>query len=160
MTTLVIETRIAARPQICFDLARDIGFHCQSAASTHERAIAPGRTSGLLEMNESVVFEGIHFGIRQRLWATMTEFDYPNRFADTMDKGAFSALQHIHEFLPVPPNQTLMRDTLIWTAPWGVLGQIADVLFLRRHMRRFLQARNALLKTEAEAKAALPSSTD
>lgn len=84
----------------------------------------------------------------------MTEFDRPRRFVDTMDKGAFSALQHIHEFVPVSPHQTLMRDTLIWTAPWGVLGTIADVLFLRRHMKCFLHVRNALLKTAAEAKTA------
>lgn len=153
MTTLVVETVIAAPPDVCFDLARDIDFHCHSAAKTHERAIAPGRTSGLIHLNERVVFEGTHFGVQQRLSAIVTEFDRPKRFVDTMDSGAFSALQHVHEFFPGANGQTLMRDTLIWTAPWGVLGQVADVLFLRRHMKRFLQARNAHLKVAAESKA-------
>ena len=157
MTTLIIETRIAAPPDVCFDLARDITFHCQSAGNTRERAIAPGRTAGLIGLNETVTFEGVHFGVRQRLSATVTEFDRPHRFADTMSKGAFSALQHIHEFMPAANGQTLMRDTLIWTAPWGVLGQIADVLFLRRHMRNFLRARNAALQAEAEARAVMIS---
>ena len=159
MTTLIIETRINAPPELCFDLARDIGFHCQSAARTQEKAIAPGRTEGLIEKGETVIFEAVHFGIRQKLSAVVDEFDRPHRFADTMTSGAFSALRHVHEFLPVSGGdgampQTLMRDTLIWTAPWGVLGQIADGFVLRRHMRRFLWARNASLKAEAERRAA------
>ena len=152
MTLLIVETRIAAPLTTCFDLARDIGFHTESAAHTQEKAVPPGRTSGLIERGETVTFEAVHFGIRQKLSAVVTEFDRPHRFADTMTSGAFSALRHVHEFLPAPnaPGETLMRDTLIWTAPLGVLGKIADILFLRRHMRRFLQTRNAHLKAAAE----------
>lgn len=39
-----------------------------------------------------------------------------------------------------------MTDALVWTAPLGVLGKIADRLFLVRHMTRFLQKRNSRLK--------------
>lgn len=45
-----------------------------------------------------------------------------------------------------------MRDTLEWTAPLGFLGLLADALFLKSHMRRFLHDRNVALKTAAEAR--------
>ena len=46
MTTLVIETRIAAPIELCFDLARDVDTHVLTSSSTGERAVG-GKTSGL-----------------------------------------------------------------------------------------------------------------
>jgi hypothetical protein len=71
---LVVETFIAAPPEVCFDLARDIGLHCETARHTQERAVA-GVTSGLIGPGEWVTFEGVHFGIRQQLTARVTEFE-------------------------------------------------------------------------------------
>lgn len=53
---MVVETLIHAPAARCFGLARDVGVHCQTAAFTAERAIAPGRTSGLLELGDDVTF--------------------------------------------------------------------------------------------------------
>lgn len=135
--------------ETCFDLARDIGLHCRTAAGTQERAVA-GVTTGLIGLGEEVTFEGVHFGIRQRLTARITSFERPHYFEDTMLRGAFQALRHIHAF-QTEGNGTLMTDTLIWTAPFGPLGKLADTLFLKTHMRRFLIERNANLKRIAEA---------
>jgi hypothetical protein len=44
-----------------------------------------------------------------------------------------------------------MRDTLLWTAPLGFLGKIADKLFLENHLRRLVTKRNLKLKEIAEA---------
>lgn len=147
--TLRVETEICAPVEVCFDMARDVGLHCRTAARTQERAVA-GVTEGLLELGDEVTFEGVHFGIRQQLSARIVEFDRPNRFADEMTRGAFQSLRHIHEFFPMPMG-TRMRDTLEWTAPFGFLGRLADFLFLKSHMRRFLRARNAALKAFAES---------
>jgi ligand-binding SRPBCC domain-containing protein len=106
-------------------------------------------TDGLIGLNETVTFEAVHFGMRQRLTARVVAFDYPNRFEDEMLTGAFKKLRHIHEFSAVKDG-TLMSDTLIWVSPLGVLGSIADKLFLERHMRNFLIDRNKNLKAIAE----------
>ena len=45
---------------------------------------------------------------------------------------------------------TLMRDRLEWTSPLGVLGHLADALFLERYMLRFLVTRNRNLKAIIE----------
>ena len=48
MRTTIIETRIRAPIELCFDLARDVNAHAESAAFTSERVVEPGRTQGLL----------------------------------------------------------------------------------------------------------------
>lgn len=148
MPTLLFETFIAVPLQDCFDLARDIGLHCRTAAFTQERAIA-GVTDGLIELGQTVTFQARHLGLRQRLTSRIVAFERPTMFVDEMQRGAFQSLRHLHQFEPAQGG-TLMRDTLIWTSPLGILGRIADALFVQRHMARFIQRRNANLKAFAE----------
>jgi ligand-binding SRPBCC domain-containing protein len=148
---VVVETRIGVPVERCFDLARDVAVHCLTAAHTGERAVA-GKTSGLLELEDEITFEGVHFGIRQKLTARVVAFERPSRFVDEMLRGAFRSLRHVHEFAP-DNSGTLMKDTLVWSAPFGVLGWLADKLFLQSHMRGFLERRNLELKRYAESNA-------
>jgi ligand-binding SRPBCC domain-containing protein len=148
MTTIVVETRIAAPIEVCFDLARDVEAHVKTSSSTGERAVG-GKTSGLLELNDIVTFEAVHFGIRQRLTSRIVEFDRPRRFVDEMVKGAFSSLRHVHEFV-IDGNAVVMRDTLTWRSPLGPLGVIADKLFVESHKRRFMVQKQLELKAYAE----------
>src|SRR5687768_6093720 len=132
MPTITVETHIEASVETCFDAARDIGLHCQTVAHTQERAVA-GVTSGLIGLGQTVTFEGVHFGIRQRLTARVTKFERPIYFVDEMTQGAFQSMRHVHEFIP-QGQSTLMRDTIEWKSPLGVLGLLADTLFLKRYM--------------------------
>src|ERR1051325_2502940 len=151
MPSVVIETTIDAPVELCFDLARDVGVHAESAAFSSERIVEPGRTDGLLERGDLVAFEGRHFGIRQRFIARITELDRPIRFVDEMVHGAFKRLRHIHEFEPIG-NSTLMRDTIEWQAPFGLIGMLADKLFLHRHMAWFVSTKQRALKQIAECR--------
>jgi len=49
------------------------------------------------------------------------------------------------------PTGTVMRDRFEFDSPLGILGRIADWLFLASYMRRFLVRRNAVLKQLAES---------
>jgi len=149
MTHLVIETFIAAPPGVVFDLARDVGAHNRSASFSAERAVQPGRTAGLLELGEIVTFEGVHFGIRQRFTAQIVEMERPHRFVDELVKATFKSMRHVHEFEP-RDGGTLMRDTLDWVSPLGILGLIADKIAVRRHLRDFLTRKQLALKAMAE----------
>src|SRR6185295_765057 len=122
MTTVVIETRIAAPIELCFDLARDVDTHLRTSARTGERAVA-GKTSRLLDLGDVVKFEAVHFGVRQQLTSKIVEFDRPRRFVDEMVKGAFTSLRHLHEFR-AEGAITVMRDTLVWRSPLGLLGVV------------------------------------
>jgi ligand-binding SRPBCC domain-containing protein len=142
VTSISIDTLIDAPPDVCFDLARDVVVHAESAAFSGERLVEPGRGSGLLEVGDLVTFEGRHFGIRQHFTAKITRIERPHLFIDEMVRGAFRSLRHIHEFHAVGEG-TLMRDTLEWRAPFGWL---ADPLFLRRHMEWFVRTKQQNLK--------------
>ena len=150
MFRLVVRTHIKAPPHLCFDLARDVSVHCQTAAFTGERAVAPGRTSGLLELGDLVTFEAVHLGVRQRLTAKIVEFDRPLRFVDEQVTGVFNWLRHVHTFA-AQGSGTLMTDVLEWQSPFGFLGTIADRLFVGRHMKKFVTRKQEELKEIAEA---------
>jgi len=147
---VVIETWIAAPPERVFDLARDVGAHAASAEFSRERVVPPGRTEGLLEAGDLVTFEGVHFGLRQRATARIVFVDRPRRFDDELVRSAFRRLHHAHEFEP-SNGGTLMRDTLEWVSPFGILGRIADRLAVIRHMRWFVTTKQLALKRIAEA---------
>ena len=149
MGAITVETRIRAPIEICFDLARDVTAHAESAAFSSERVVAPGRTQGLLELGDTVAFEGRHFGITQRFVARITVMDRPNQFVDEMVDGAFKWLRHVHEF-ESNDGLTIMRDRLEWKAPFGLIGHLADLLFLKRHMCWFVATKQNALKQIAE----------
>jgi ligand-binding SRPBCC domain-containing protein len=91
----------------------------------------------------------VHFGVRQRLTSRITEFERPHRFVDEMVQGAFKEIRHVHEFLP-QADGTLMVDNMHFRSPLGVLGKLADLLFLERYMRHLLLQRNRYIKHVAE----------
>lgn len=149
MPVVHLQTWIRAPIFRCFDLARDLDLHSHSAVQTRERIVS-GTPSGLIGPGETVTFEGVHFGIRQRLTSKIVAFDPPYLFVDEMVQGAFKRLRHTHRFTEMEGG-TLMEDLFDYTAPLGLIGRIADTLFLERYMRRFLERRNAYLKQVAEA---------
>ena len=144
MGAIVVETLIAAPAPVCFDAARDVGAHVESARFSRERVVPPGRTEGLLELGDSVTFEGMHFGVRKRFTVKIVEMDPPRTFVDELVKSAFRSMRHVHEFVPVEGG-TLMRDTLTWVSPFGLLGRIADRLFVERGLRKFVATKQRAL---------------
>jgi ligand-binding SRPBCC domain-containing protein len=139
---------IAAPPELCFDLARDIDLHIASAGGTKERAIA-GVTTGLISLGEEVTWQATHFGIRQRLTSRITMFDRPVHFRDSQVRGMFRHFDHDH-FFAAESGGTVMQDVFDYTSPFGLLGRLADRLFLKSYMTQFLRKRAAAIKRAAE----------
>jgi ligand-binding SRPBCC domain-containing protein len=148
MPLIRLETSIHAPVELCFDISRSVDLHRDSVAHTHERAVA-GITTGLMELGDTVTWEAVHFGIKQRLTVKITEFEKPARFIDEMTQGAFHEMKHIHEFL-AQPDGTLMVDCFLFRSPLVPLGWFADTLVLTRYLRRFLLVRNSYIKRLAE----------
>ncbi len=149
MPTIRLETSIDASPERCFDLSLNVDLHQHSVAHTHERPVA-GVTSGVMKLGDSVTWEAVHFGIKQHLTSKITVYERPQRFTDEMTRGAFQEIIHVHEFTP-QPSGTLMIDLFTFRAPLGILGRLAEVLFLTRYMKGLLLTRNRYLKEVAEA---------
>lgn len=149
MPTIELETYIEAPIERCFDLALSVDLHRHSVTHTQERPIA-GVMSGVMRLGDTVTWEAVHFGVKQRLTTKVTAYDRPYNFTDEMLRGAFHQLTHRHEFVP-QSSGALMVDHFSFRAPLGVLGSIAERLFLTRYMRGLLLTRNHYLKQAAEA---------
>lgn len=151
MASCRIVTPIAAPPEICFDLARDIDFHVRTLEQTREKAVA-GRTSGLIEYDEAVTWEAVHFGVRQRLTVKITAFDPPLYFRDEMTAGPFRHFSHDHHFTAGKCG-TEMVDEIDFCSPWGILGSAVDALFMKRYLHNLIGRRCHAIRHEAEVRA-------
>jgi ligand-binding SRPBCC domain-containing protein len=152
MPTIRLETYINAPIERCFDLSLNVDAHGGSMARTRERPIA-GVTTGMMRLGDTVTWEAVHFGIKQHLTSRITAYDRPHRFTDEMVRGIFRSMRHTHAYVPQAPG-TLMTDVFTFQAPLGILGRMAEALFLTRYMKNLLLTRNHYLKQMAEAEQA------
>lgn len=148
MPTIRLETHIHAPQERCFDLSLSVDVHAQSQAHAHERPIA-GVMAGEMHLGDTVTWEAVHFGIKLHLTSQITAYERPTRFTDEMVAGIFQELHHTHVFVP-QAHETLMLDVFTFRAPLGVLGRLAEALFLTRYMTGLLRTRNRYLKQVAE----------
>jgi ligand-binding SRPBCC domain-containing protein len=149
-TEIILQNRIEAPIERCFDLARSIDFHVQSAASTREQAVG-GVTSGLIEEGQEVEWRAQHFGFWLKMRVRITGFRRPEYFQDRMVEGPFHSFAHDHNF-EAQGLTTLMTDRINFRSPVPLVGRLLDRLVLRR-LRHFVSNRNAQLKTAAESNA-------
>lgn len=148
MPALKIETCINAPIEVVFDLSRSIDLHKISTAHTCEEAIA-GKTSGLIEIGETVTWRAKHFGVFQELTSKITSLARPYQFTDEMVSGAFKSFRHDHLF-EERDGIVVVTDVFAYKSPFGVLGRFADFLFLKSYMKKLLEKRNEILKEFAE----------
>ena len=148
MPIIELNTEIDAPIERVFDLARSIDLHMLSTSHTNEKAIA-GKTSGLIGLGEWVTWRAKHLGFYQSITSKITAFQAPNYFSDEMVSGIFKSFKHEHLFKE-NNGITIMTDVFDYVAPYGILGNLADVIFLKRYMTSFLMKKNSKLKEVAE----------
>ncbi|MET7029903.1 SRPBCC family protein [Sediminicola luteus] len=149
MPRIELRTYIKADKNIVFDLSRSIDLHKISTEHTNEEAI-DGVTEGLIGLNETVTWRAKHFGIYQTLTSKVTEFSRPKLFTDEMVKGAFKNFKHVHQFYDLDDGTELI-DVFEYQSPLGLLGSLADKLFLKQYMTGLLLKRNETIKEFAES---------
>lgn len=148
MTTIHITTKIKAPIENVFDNNRNIDLHQESASQTNEKAIA-GRTSGLIEKGETVTWQGKHFGFYLQHQSLISEMDFYTYFVDEQLKGKFKSFKHQH-FFEEKNGFVIMQDLLQYETPFGIFGKLFDILFLKRHLTRFILYRNQIIKKISE----------
>ena len=110
-----------------------------------------GRTSGLVQAGDTVLWRGFKFGLPQFHRSVIEEFRPPVYFSDRMVAGRFRAFQHCHAFEPLPDGLVRMRDEVRFTMRWGLFGVILGRILIAPHVRNLLRRRFALLKRIAES---------
>ena len=150
MVELNLCTIIEAPIERCFDLSRSIEVHLLGTEQTGEQAVG-GVTSGLIGAGEFVKWKATHFGVIEHLASSITAYDRPSYFQDTMIEGAYRSMQHDHFFKALSSDKTEMKDRCVFAAPLPLLGRLAEMVVLERYMRNLLTHRNAILKQVAES---------
>ncbi len=150
MPLIYLETKINSTVEICFDLSRSIDLHQTSTATTKEKAIE-GKTSGFISDRETVTWQAIHFGIRQKLTSKITQFQRPFYFRDEQVKGAFKYFIHDHNFEQTNKIVT-MKDRLEFQSPYGFIGKLFNKIVLNNYITKLLTERNRVIKDYAETK--------
>jgi ligand-binding SRPBCC domain-containing protein len=149
MPIIALNTDIAAPPQRVFDLSRCIDLHAVSMLSHGETAVA-GITTGLIALGQTVTWRAKHFGIWQHLTSQITLFDPPYHFRDSQVQGAFQRFDHDHLCIPITTGTRLI-DLFDYTSPLGMLGNLVDLIILKKYMTRLLDQRNQVIKQIAES---------
>ena len=74
-------------------------------------------------------------------WITqIDDWEPPFRFTDFMVRGPYKLWEHTHTFEPVDGG-TVTTDVVRYAIPYGPLGALAHVAFVRRDLRRIFDYR-------------------
>jgi ligand-binding SRPBCC domain-containing protein len=96
----------------------------------------PGALSPGARLEYSLVLH--RFPIR---WTTeIRSWDPPHRFVDFQLRGPYALWEHTHTFEPVEGG-TVLTDQVRYAIPYGPLGALAHVAFVRRDLRRIFDYR-------------------
>ena len=149
MPSIHLTTFIAAPIEQVFDLARSIDLHQVSMAASTEKAVA-GKTSGLINENETVTWEAKHFFKKRQFTSKITSMKKPDQFVDEMIKGDFKSYRHEHHF-KVIENGTIMIDLVEFETPYGSLGRLVNRFYMIAYMEKLIKERNNTIKEYAES---------
>lgn len=145
MPTLTFESCLDAPPE---DVAR---FH--GSLDALARLSPPGTQVEILGEDTEVRDGALHVlrirrGPFSMVWKARISEVGPHGFTDTAEQSPFAAWRHRHDFLPHGPG-TLLRDTVEYALPFGVLGRLADRLFVQRQIEALFAHRHRCYKAMA-----------
>jgi len=78
-------------------------------------------------------------------WKTeISKVDKPHSFTDKQLKGPYKLWEHTHEFI-VKGNGILMKDTVKYQLPFGIIGQLAHSLIVSKKLKHIFAYRKQIL---------------
>ena len=79
-------------------------------------------------------------------WKTrITHVETNKCFIDFQEKGPYKYWNHLHEFIP-NKNGVLMKDTVEYVLPFGLLGKMAHLLFVKKKLENIFNFRYIVLE--------------
>lgn len=105
------------------------------------------------EIKEDEIYEGmeIDYTVSPILnipmkWKTIiTEVDYQKSFTDFQKEGPYKYWNHQHVFIPNEKG-VLMKDTVDYELPFGILGRIAHKVFVKKKLASIFDYRFKVLE--------------
>ena len=75
-------------------------------------------------------------------WRTLiTKYDPPYSFIDQQIKGPYSRWHHTHTFTKINENETLIKDTVLYSVPLGFIGRIVHWIYIERDLKKIFSYR-------------------
>jgi ligand-binding SRPBCC domain-containing protein len=108
-----------------------------------------GGSEGLMGLEDKISFRLTFLGRTRELVTRIDALEFPDMFNSTLVRGTFKRLRHQHFFKPIE-NGTLLIDLLEYEPAFGAFGRLADNLVVRAFLRKYLDAKNRLIKQYAE----------
>ncbi|MFV0167257.1 SRPBCC family protein [Empedobacter falsenii] len=107
----------------------------------------------LSEDQDQPIFEGmlINYSVSPLLgiplkWQTkIIQVEHQKSFTDFQQKGPYKYWKHFHEFIPNEKG-ILMKDTVEYELPFGVLGNIVHSLLVKKKLNKIFDYRQHVLK--------------
>lgn len=84
-------------------------------------------------------------GVKMNWQTEITQVSFQNSFTDFQNKGPYKLWNHFHEFIPNEKG-VLMKDTIDYELPMGLLGEIAHQLFVKKKLDHIFEYRNTVLE--------------
>ncbi|WP_347217529.1 SRPBCC family protein [Chryseobacterium sp.] len=106
----------------------------------------------LSEINNEPIFEGMEIdytvspilGIPMKWKTIISQVEDYNSFTDFQKEGPYKHWNHFHEFIP-NEDGVLMKDTVDYELPLGILGRIAHQVFVKEKLRSIFDFRYRVL---------------
>ncbi|WP_367118478.1 hypothetical protein [Chryseobacterium sp.] len=107
----------------------------------------------LSDLEEQPVYEGMEINYKvspllniPMFWKTkIVQVDDQKSFTDFQEAGPYKYWNHFHEFIP-SGNGVLMKDTVEYELPFGIVGRIAHWLFVRAKLNSIFNFRYKVLE--------------
>jgi ligand-binding SRPBCC domain-containing protein len=109
--------------------------------------------SGNMEAGAEIEYK-IKLGAIPMSWRTRIDvFDEGIRFVDSQLKGPYASWWHEHRFEETEDG-TLMTDTVYYSPPLGVLGKVANAIYISNQLKTVFAYRSTILRLRFDARPA------
>lgn len=103
-----------------------------------------------LRLHSEIMLQITQFGFIKTKWnIQLTDFQPFNLITDTQTKGPFKIWKHSHCFEDTG-GKTLMTDKISYELPFGIIGRIADKLFIAKMIDKQFEFRHKITKSILE----------
>lgn len=87
------------------------------------------------------------FGLPMRWRTCITQVDTKKSFVDFQEKGPYKIWEHTHQFIQ-NGDGVLMKDSVRYVLPMGILGQLAHWLFVKKKLNEIFDYRYKVLEAK------------
>lgn len=110
----------------------------------------------IMSVGTRIEYEISLLGLPMRWRSLISTWEPGVRFVDEQELGPYALWHHTHDFEADGEHATIVRDVVRYREPFGPLGAIAHVLFVKRTLRAIFDHRR--IATQRLLEAAQPSS--